>query len=174
MEIGNLADWTSAVGSFLAVSVSVCLYAASQRDRRASEMTSARSAALLVLPKFREAGTHLTWAVNQLREGHNPSSIGTDEMGKNFSIGYLRLIFDRFESTLPAIAQLGHASHGAQSAFHHFRALSDNLAEYIATDMGPDENVSYKGNAWVTTNALLQKTDSKMLKAVTEMEHLLR
>lgn len=174
MEGELWAAWISAGGSFAAVVVSVWLHHASLSDRKAADATAARNAALVVLPKFRAAEKALTWSLNRLKAGCNPNRIGNDGPGQEFGIGYLRLRFDSFAPTVEAIGQLGVAAAAAQSAYHHFRELSADLDEYSQQDVSPDELISYDGEAWVATYALLQQTESKMRTAVAEIARLLQ
>lgn len=174
MELGNVADWVSGAGSLLGVAVSVWLFFRSQRDSRAATAATARNAALAVLPELKKAERTLNWALGQLDGGRKPSFIGTDESGEGFGIGYLRGRFDNLEKVLPSIGQLGSAGHAAQSAFHYFRELSEDLSEYVAPDHWFDDPVIYEGEAWVATYALLRRTQKKMQRAVAETVRLLQ
>ena len=174
MESGNVADWVSAIGSLLAVGVSVGLYAASQADRRASDASNARNAALMVLPHFRDAERSLTWSLEQLQSGKNPSSIGVDESGANISIGHLRREFGRFSACLPAIAQLGAAVRDAQVAFQHYRELSEDLEGYEQQDVWPGDRITYDLPGWTKTYDLLRQAEERVRKAVSAITRLLQ
>lgn len=174
MEWGNVADWVSAIGSLLAVAVSVGLFAASQADRRASDAASARNAALMVLPHFREAERSLSWSLAQLESGKDPSLIGVDESGADFSVGYLRREFSSFSACLPAIGQLGAAVRDAQVAFQHYRELSEDLEGYQQQDVWPGDRITYDLPGWPKTYGLLEQAEQKMRKAVAEIVRLLQ
>ncbi|KGM22467.1 hypothetical protein LI87_0116600 [Stenotrophomonas maltophilia] len=174
MELGSVADWVSGAGSMVGVAVSVWLFFRSQRDTRAAAAATARNAALVVLPEFKKAERTLTWALTQLDGGRKPGFIGTDESGEDFGVGYLRERFADLEKVLPSIGLLGAAGHAAQSAYYHFRELSEDLGEYIAPDHWFDDPVTYEGEAWVATYALLKRTQEKMQRAVADMVRLLQ
>jgi hypothetical protein len=174
MELGNVADWVSGAGSLLGVAVSVWLFFRSQRDARAAAAATARNAALAVLPEFKKAKRTLTWALEQLDCGRKPGFIGTNESGVDFGVEYLCQRFTELEKVLPSIGMLGAAGHAAQSAYYHFRELSEDLGEYIGPDHWDNDPVIYEGEAWVATYALLKRTQEKMQRAVADMVRLLQ
>lgn len=170
MNFGSIADWVAAGGSLAAVGASYYLHRQSVSARKDLESAQARSAALTLLPGFREANRAFAWTAGQLAAGKKPDMLGTDPYQRTIHMGDLELHKKELLPHVATMALLGPASASAQAAYLAVEKLADELSGYgIGAD--PDDWI-FVGPSWPDTEAHFRYTGELVARATREIERL--
>lgn len=170
MDAGSFADWVAAVGSLSAVGASYYLHRQSVSERRQLERSQARSAAMILLPLFREANRDFAWTGRQLAAGWKPDNLGTDENRQTIDVGDLARHQRLLLAHVPTMALMGATSAVVQAAYVAIEKLADELGRYgVGAD--PDDWI-YVGPAWPDTEAHFRYTETLVARATSEIERL--
>lgn len=170
MNAGSIADWVAAGGSLAAVGASYYLHRQSVAARKALEGAQARSAALTLLPEFREANRDFVWTARQLADGKKPDRLGTDLYQKTIDMGDLKRHQKKLAPHVSTMALMGSAAPQAQSAYLAIEKLADDLSRY---GIGADpEDWIYVGPDWPNTEAHFRYTAELVARATLAIERL--
>ncbi|WP_192278322.1 hypothetical protein [Xanthomonas sp. XNM01] len=152
----------------LAAVVAVYLHLLTRQEVRRQARIAARSAALAMLPAFRDASSSFTWTIQQLADGKPPDAIGRTPYNENISVGDLRDHHTQISALAPAMPQLGHDAIEVQHALRALQILDANLAGY-AYGAWDDDSI-YVGETWPASRKLIDETGAAIREALERLE----
>lgn len=129
--------WAQAIGTILALAITIVLNRIDARERRIERDARARNAGIVVRPVLAEIRDELKEAIKEIDEGSSPHSVGRYEEGEqNYGLAGIWTTPPKLTDKLHAMAELGRAAKDAQAAYLSLEELHRTYTRHYIEEIG--------------------------------------
>lgn len=129
--------WVQAIGTILALAITIVLNRLDARERRIERDARARNAGIVVRPVLAEIRDELKEAIKAIDEGSSPQSVGSyEEDEQNYGLAGIWTTPPKLIDKLHAMAELGRAAKDAQAAYLSLEELHRKYTRHYIEEIG--------------------------------------